>query len=62
MQQETSEWVTEFQSNLVQLETTARRPSLAATRPRPGSGSREGDAGRPPSAEPASPPAPPVGR
>jgi hypothetical protein len=59
MQQETSEWVTEFQSNLVQLETTAGRPSLAATRPRPGSGPREGDTGRPPSAEPASPPAPP---
>ena len=62
MQQETSEWVTEFQSNLVQLETSAGRPSLATTRPRPASGPREGDAGRPPSAEPASPPAPPVGR
>jgi SMODS and SLOG-associating 2TM effector domain 2 len=61
MQQETSEWVTEFQSNLVQLETTASRPSLAATRPRP-PGPRDGDTTRPPAAEVAPPPAPPVGR
>jgi hypothetical protein len=61
MQQETSEWVTEFQSNLGQLETTAGRPSLAGVRPRP-SGPRDGDAARPPTAEAASPPAPPVGR
>jgi SMODS and SLOG-associating 2TM effector domain 2 len=61
MQQETSEWVTEFQSNLVQLETTASRPSLAATRLRP-PGPRDGDTTRPPAAEVAPPPAPPVGR
>jgi hypothetical protein len=61
MQQETSEWVTEFQSNLVQLETSAGRPSFAATRARL-PGPREGDAGRPTAAEPAPPPAPPAGR
>jgi hypothetical protein len=62
MQQETSEWVTEFQSNLGQLETTAGRPSLAGVRPRP-PGPREGDAGRPPAAEASSPAStPPVGR
>jgi hypothetical protein len=33
MQQETSEWVTEFQSNLVQLETSAGRPALFDARP-----------------------------
>ena len=62
MQQETSEWVTEFQSNLGQLETTAARPALATTRPRP-PGPREGDAGRPPATEASSPAsAPRVGR
>jgi hypothetical protein len=40
MQQETSEWVSEFQSNLGQLETSAGRPSLAAARPRPPSPAR----------------------
>ena len=61
MQQETSEWVTEFQSNLVQLETSAGRPSLAGARPRPHS-PREGDAARPPAAETSPPPSQPPGR
>ena len=61
MQQETSEWVTEFQSTLVQLETSAARSSPVGARARP-PGPREGDAGRPPAAEPSSAPAPPAGR
>jgi len=62
MQEETSEWVTEFQSNLVQLETSTGRPSLAGARPRPQT-PREGDAARPPTAEPSPPSSsPPPGR
>jgi SMODS and SLOG-associating 2TM effector domain 2 len=58
MQQETSEWVSEFQSNLVQVEMSAGRPSLTGARPRPPS-PREGDATRLPAAEPSPPPSPP---
>jgi hypothetical protein len=61
MQQETSEWVTEFQSNLVQVEVSAGRPSLAGVRSRP-PGPCEGDASRPAAAEPSPPPSPPPGR
>jgi hypothetical protein len=61
MQQETSEWVGEFQSNLVQVEVSAGRASLAGARPRP-PGPREGDATRPPAAEPTAPPSQPAGR
>jgi SMODS and SLOG-associating 2TM effector domain 2 len=59
MQQETSEWVTEFQSNLVRIETSAARPSLVGARPQ---GPRDGDAARHVPAEPAAPPSPPPGR
>jgi hypothetical protein len=58
MQQETSEWVAEFQSNLVKLETSAGRSVGAGARPH---GPREGDAARAAAAEqpvPASSPPP----
>jgi hypothetical protein len=54
LQQETSEWVAEFQSNLVQVETAAGRSAWAGARPRPQS-PREGDAARAPAAEPPVP-------
>jgi SMODS and SLOG-associating 2TM effector domain 2 len=54
MQQETSEWVFEFQSNLVQLEASAGRAAWAGARPRP-QGPREGDAARAAAAEPPVP-------
>jgi hypothetical protein len=53
MQQETSEWVAEFQGNLAQLEASTGRGAMAAARPRP-PGPRD-DAARPPAAEPALP-------
>jgi SMODS and SLOG-associating 2TM effector domain 2 len=54
MQQETAEWVAEFQGNLAQLEASAGRAPLAAARPRP-QGPPGGDAARPPAAEPPLP-------
>jgi SMODS and SLOG-associating 2TM effector domain 2 len=54
MQQETSEWVFEFQSNLVQLEASAGRAAWAGARPRP-QGPREGDAARAAAVEPPVP-------
>jgi hypothetical protein len=54
MQQETAEWVAEFQGNLAQLEASTGRGSAAARRPRP-QGAPGGDAARPPAAEPPLP-------
>jgi hypothetical protein len=61
MQQETAEWVLEFQSNLLRLETSTGG-SWSSTRGRPGPG-REGDGSRAPAGEgSAAQPAGPAGR
>ena len=58
IQQETAEWVLEFQSNLLRLETSTGG-SWSSTRGRPAHG-REGDGSRVPAGEgsPAQPAAP----
>jgi hypothetical protein len=62
MQQETAEWVLEFQSNLLRLETSTGRGSSGAARGRPATG-REGDGSRVPGGEGSpAPSAPPTGR
>jgi hypothetical protein len=60
MQQETAEWVLEFQSNLLRLETSTGG-SWSSTRGRPSG--REGDGPRVPAGEgPPAQPAAPAGR
>jgi hypothetical protein len=62
MQQETAEWVLEFQRNLLGLETSTGGGSSGAARGRPASG-REGDGSRVTGGEGSpSPSAPPTGR
>jgi SMODS and SLOG-associating 2TM effector domain 2 len=61
MQQETAEWVLEFQSNLLRLETSTGG-SWSSTRGRT-TGGREGDGSRAPAGEgPPGQPATPAGR
>ena len=61
LQQETAEWVLEFKSNLLRLETSSWVGAWAGWRPRPTPG-REGDGSRPPGEAPPAPPATPAGR
>jgi hypothetical protein len=62
MQQETAEWVLEFQSNLLRLETGAGGGSWSSSRVRPVPG-RDPDGSRSPAGDgPPSQPAPPAGR
>jgi conflict system pore-forming effector with SLATT domain len=58
MQQETAEWVLQFQSNLLQLESSAGR-SWSATRPRPPTGARDADGSRTPATDQGPAPSPP---
>jgi hypothetical protein len=63
MQQETAEWVLEFQSNLLRLETSHGGGSWGSGRGSSRQPGREGDGSRTPAGEgPPAPPAPASGR